>query len=224
MTEEKTKDKKPIKKWITWGICAIPILALISFIIIFPRSLSQNLFLEYFSLLFSIPGSVIIVGLVFLLGYKSAITFFIRERAFKVKTKAGTLEVLPQSEKIIIEQDEYKKEVNKKDEPLRVKYAIEMAWFERTIRYMYKSQYRYLKQLQSAPTRLMTASMYWGEYIIAGGTRDYSLKKYMDWLINWAQVISYDAVEGTYFLNDNGKAFLSHCESLGYSELEFRSI
>jgi len=209
-----------VKRMKVWIILILIFLILIVPLIIFPTNPTHHLFLKYISTILTWPFVILILGITLLLKFKDPISELIKEIHLRYTTPRGNVfDLFPiQSEIGKFNEDNIKDKLENTDESLKLELAIEMAGFERMIRYTYRSQFRLLKHLKGAPVQVEVACNYYAEYLQSGGNKNCNLSQYLGWL-KISNFIKYNKY--TLSLTKRGSRFIDYCNVRGYSENEF---
>jgi hypothetical protein len=205
------------------------ILAWLFFVIVFPHNHSHELLLRYIFIFNNWSFAILVLGIFLLSRLGPTIIELIRSG---VHVKKGDLEVqflgprearpeLP--EKVVgVPQDE--------SNARKLENCLRNAYFERLIRYLFRSQYNLLLFLKRAgpwPMPHCYEAFYKQQYIQKfGGNRDYGPDKYFDFLtdqIQFIKIVSKDNINN-YALTPMGEIFIDYCRDMLYQDTEFKAL
>jgi len=191
-------------------------LVLISSIILFPHNPSHALLRKYVAIFITWPGMLLIVGLILLIRFRYEIGYFITHIRL----------LTPKGFEIGIRQDQQLPP----PDGLRVTLqeatiaAMTVVEFERNIRYMFRSQFHLLCELQEKGSLniLESSKYYYKEFLVLGGGPNYSVESYLGWLEKFCKYIERN--KDNFQLTELGKQFLYFIGIMKYSENEFKPL
>ena len=245
----KKKRKKKKVKWTrlkatylmlikNWKI-KLGALAFISSLVIlyaFPEHTGHDILLQYLSLFFSWPILAFILILFISLTFRQAIEAKLQGLS-RFKTGKWSADFQPPPEVAKIDRGEIvglkgkiksgsKVKGNLTVDKLPTEAFYKIAVFERAIRYMFRSQYKFLKLLhQEGPKSLDEVHRFYISFLYAGGNTEYKSETYFGWLAMWGFIhIKYETSVNMAELTPRGSEFLQYCTKMNYTELEFNPL
>ncbi len=230
-----------VKKYsIALLLIAVLILLWLISIIRFPHNYSHELFLRYILTLNSWPFAILILGILLLFQLGPAIIGVIN-RGLRLRTKDIEVQLPGQAQEIprplnkegaesSSKESEIMKEVPDKHVGTELEKFQLAAFFEQTIRYMFRSQFNLLSFLRTVgpwPTNLCYELYYTQQYLkLYHGSPDYGYEKYIGFLIGKLGVLKkvFNNDVASYELTPLGKRFVEYCGQMKYAENEFRPL
>ena len=207
------------KNFILWLLPSI--ILFLTVLVFFPNNKAHFLFLEYLKTLSNWPLSILIVCMFICIRFYSAVDYKIR--TLLVKTPKGYVigdRPSQQTAGALLNEKIEQIEKGQIDKEL---FLLKIIKFERFVRLTYKSQFQLLKYLETGPQLWDRTILFYWNYIINGGNKDYGIDQYISWLSTKAGFIETKIVNNAMFMNltDEGRNFLSYCITMSYSENTF---
>lgn len=195
-----------------------PIIIFLASIIFFPNHPGHRLFKEYFSLFSAWPIAALTLGILLIHSCKDAISERIKKSTFTSKS-GNVWGIYDQKENN--SSDTYEKKLANTSQGTEEKTALfQIGYFERTIRRMFKSQFRLLCFIQQkGRINILESIDYHNEYIRLSRIKDYQLDQYLNFLSPFLATNQDEPM--MLCLSDLGKNFLAYCQKMNYTENEF---
>ncbi len=232
------------------AIIFIPILIfliIIVVIILFQKNIDHDLLLRYLSVLASWPVAILTFSFIFIILFYDQIAKKISEIwEFGFRNGRPYVQIKDQSAATPIKVEEAEASVEAsepeeaetsvealRDELVKTQKSLQMfrdyIWFEKAIRFMFRSQYRLISFLFLETDKKMTKEIakkisYISDYLAVGGSPTWTFDVYLKFLKEW-NFISEQQIEGQIIikLTKFGESFVLFCKAQNYTDGDFNS-